>query len=273
MLEIRSSNARKINSKLEEKPRKPKETNTQWFARCGVEPGDLILLGGVNLTHFRLRVAQSDIRHDLLPSYWSHVVLVESAAGAADWRAWEVSLEARDDVHLVPGNNGVRSMALSAYDNPDSYPNIARLRVPPKASAAADGEATLADHVTKFRRERLSVNIPALMMEWYGWVWGVPEKCNPLGRAAGIPSAVFVESVYALMGIELTPGLASQSSCPEAIWQSARWWHEFYDSQASLCHRMAAVYCLGQPAAAVRDELFKGQSNAVRKSLYTKGMR
>lgn len=270
MLEIRTSSAQKINNKLKEEPRKAKETNTSWLARCGVAPGDLILLGGTNLTHFRLRVAQSDIRHDLLPSYWSHIALVEGPAGAGDWRAWEVSLEGRDDVHLIPGNNGVRSVALSAYGDPEDFPNIARLRVPPKADAAEG--APLAAHVAKFQRERLSIHIPALMTEWYGWVWGVPEKCNPLARAAGIPSAVFVEAVYAMLGVELTPGLASQSSCPEAIWQSARWWHEFYDSQASMCHRMAAVYCTGQKAAAVRDELSKGQREAVRKSLFTKGV-
>ena len=32
-----------------------------------------------------------------------------------------------------------------------------------------------------------------------------------------------------MVSCELTPGLASRSSCPEAIWQAAKWWQEFYE--------------------------------------------
>ncbi len=28
---------------------------------------------------------------------------------------------------------------------------------------------------------------------------------------------------HALAGVDLTPGLASEASCPEAIWQAAKW--------------------------------------------------
>ena len=31
---------------------------------------------------------------------------------------------------------------------------------------------------------------------------------------------------------DLTPGLESRSSCPEAIWQAATWWHGFYPRTA-----------------------------------------
>jgi len=37
--------------------------------------GIVVLLGGADLLHFRLRVAQSHVRADLLPSYWSHAAL------------------------------------------------------------------------------------------------------------------------------------------------------------------------------------------------------
>jgi hypothetical protein len=35
-----------------------------------------------------------------------------------------------------------------------------------------------------------------------------------------------------MAGFELTPGLSSASSCPEAIWQSAKWWTYYYESAA-----------------------------------------
>jgi len=44
--------------------------------------------------------------------------------------------------------------------------------------------------------------------------------------AHGMPSAAMLETAYATNGFDLTPGLESRSSCPEAIWQSASWWHE-----------------------------------------------
>jgi hypothetical protein len=33
--------------------------------------------------------------------------------------------------------------------------------------------------------------------------------------------------VLGAAGFELTPGIASSATCPEAIWQAARWWHEY----------------------------------------------
>jgi hypothetical protein len=47
-----------------------------------------------------------------------------------------------------------------------------------------------------------------------------------------VPSAVLVEIAFGLVQVELTPGLASASSCPEAIWQSVKWWQEFYAATA-----------------------------------------
>jgi hypothetical protein len=52
------------------------ETNYAWIERERAEdpafcrPGDVVLLGGSSLADFRIRVAQSHMRHDLTPSYW-----------------------------------------------------------------------------------------------------------------------------------------------------------------------------------------------------------
>ena len=42
-----------------------------------------------------------------------------------------------------------------------------------------------------------------------------------------------VETVVGAAGYDLTPGLESGASCPEAIWQAARWWHQYYSEQQS----------------------------------------
>jgi hypothetical protein len=70
------------------------------------------------------------------------------------------------------------------------------------------------------------------MLPWLSFVWGTKGSSNPLLEGKGIPSAAFVETVFAMAGFELTPGLSSASSCPEAMWQSAKWWTDFYEKTA-----------------------------------------
>jgi len=47
-----------------------------------------------------------------------------------------------------------------------------------------------------------------------------------------VPSAVLVETAFAMAEVELTPGLAAASSCPEAIYQAAKWWTGYYEKTA-----------------------------------------
>jgi hypothetical protein len=78
-----------------------------------------------------------------------------------------------------------------------------------------------------------------------------------------------IETAFGMAGIELTPGVASATSCPEAIWQSAIWWHDYYqktsaayapsESRAGGTGINARVpegrYITRQRAAAVVEEL------------------
>src|SRR5262245_4210644 len=51
------------------------EGNAAWLRRCPLRNG-VVLLGGTSLVDFRLRYAQSELRSDLTPSYWSLCGLV-----------------------------------------------------------------------------------------------------------------------------------------------------------------------------------------------------
>src|SRR5262245_1321247 len=84
------------NASLLPQPRQGRETNTSWMtvayeAMFGTgtmasEPRDgwtcIALLGGKDTESFRLRVAQAQLRADLLPSFWSDVVLVAPVNGS-----------------------------------------------------------------------------------------------------------------------------------------------------------------------------------------------
>lgn len=230
MLSIRSSGETKPNPLFAENKRKAGEDNTAWVARNLPKAAFpcLVLLGGNNPVHFRLRVAQSHARDDLTPSSWSHVALLDpinsknAKATLATTPLSEISLEPVGGFGYPPVNNGVQSGSLKNYADPNKWPNIAIIHLPLKA-------ADIAKTLAKFTKQRPALDTLELVLSWLAFVWGVGRAGNPLVDGKGIPSAVVVEYVLGALQYELTPGLDSRSSCPEAIWQSARWWHNYYE--------------------------------------------
>ncbi len=209
------------------------ETNLAWVARTRAAdktfaaPGDVVLLGGANLADFRLRVAQSHIRDDLTPSYWSQVGVLDAGDRVLTAPLWPLLRP-----EIVPITNGIRSLPLSGFDDPTRWPNIAIVRFP---GARRPPVACVGD----LRKQRTMIDIPALVLHWLAFVWGAGSAPNPLVNGSGIPSAVMTEAAFGLAEVELTPGLAAASSCPEAIYQSAKWWHDFYELAAGGRRRKA----------------------------------
>lgn len=254
MLNILSSRTTESNRQFREVPRQPGENNVGWIRRvAGVMGGgdesrwtDLVLLGGVSSCAFRLRVAQSHIRHDLTPSHWSHVLLL---AGPADGEAketptLEISLEPERGFGFPPVDNAVQDGRLGVYRMRSRYPNIALIRIPvPRADIVnmlrkrehlPEGRKERKEMVADFRRQRASIDAVDLLLTWLGFAWGVGGAGNPLLQGHGIPSAALIEVALAACKYDMTPGLENRSSCPEAIWQAARWWHEYYEHQEKV---------------------------------------
>jgi hypothetical protein len=204
-------------------PRGSPRGNVAWLRRArrdhGIgEVGDVVLLGGKSVVDFRIRVAQSHARHDLTPSYWSTVGVLASAT-----RLITVPIASTGvDLSLIPASNAMLPAALSDFDDTNRYPNIAVVRFP------GVDPTKLLEQADKLRKQRSIADLPALLIAWLGFVWGAGGSPNPLLVGLGHPSAVLVESLFGLVDVELTPGLASASSCPEAIWQSVKWWQDFY---------------------------------------------
>ena len=204
-------------------PRGSPRGNVAWLRRGrrdhGIgEIGDVVLLGGKSIVDFRIRVAQSHARHDLTPSYWSTVGVLSSATRLITVPIGSTGI----DLSLIPAINAMTPVPLSDFDDTNRYPNIAVVRFP-----GADPTALLQAADT-LRTQRSIADLPALLIAWLGFVWGAGGSPNPLLAGLGHPSAVLVETLFGLVDVELTPGLASASSCPEAIWQSVKWWQDFY---------------------------------------------
>lgn len=227
MMNILSSTAARPSAGLRETPRGKGEDNLAWLTRSMPEGdgGRILLLGGTTPTSFRLRVAQSHLRHDLHPSSWSHAVLLDGRARRpGSTRLHEIRLEGPNLADYPPPSNAVQTGTLAAYADPMRYPNIAVLRVPLPAK-------DLRDALARFRMQRAVLDTVDLVVRWLAFCWGVAGTGNPLLAGYGIPSAAMLDVVCGAAGFDLTPGLESRASCPEAIWQSAKWWHEYYEKQ------------------------------------------
>ena len=257
MLSISRAPTSTDNRDLEEKPARDGESNVEWLARMKAREG-LLLIGGASLSHFRIRIAQSHVRRDLLPSFWSVAGFLHDGAQSVD----TVSFNWGSHASTVPRSNAILTRPMTDYADPTRYPNIAILRF------AAD-RREVRKGIERVKADRGIVDLPRLVVEWLGFVWGARAKGNPLLERMGVPSACFVEAAYAVAGIELTPGLAAEASCPEAIWQSAKWWRHYYEEvtrekKTDGARVPTGAYALRQPAAAVTDE--DGQGAAAPKA-------
>lgn len=256
MISIRQSNATASNESLTETAPRKDETNGEWLKRVGATDG-IILIGGNSVSHFRIRVAQSHARSDLTPSYWSLAGILQGGKTFIS-----VPLDLRGDASEVPLKNGVQTCPITDYDDPSRFPNIAFIRF-------THDDEMIAEYIEKTKGQRSIVDLPTLILPWLGFIWSTAKSGNPLTDDLGLPSAVFVETVYGIAGIELTPGLSSSTSCPEAIWQSAKWWHQFYAAEAGTGSDENAgtqvptgTYAIRQYAAAAvgpKDEILKKQ--------------
>jgi hypothetical protein len=238
LLNILSSHAESANKAFNKADRENGQDNVAWVrehASKGKNQTVLVMVGGRSPTAFRLRLAQAQVRRDLLPSYWSHVMLVEKFADdPGSTKIHEISLEPRvglnEDDTIRHGfgfpatDNGVQVAKLSQYASPEEYPNIAVLGVPVKLKEVLG-------HLERFKQQRAILDGVDLIVRWLAYVWGVARSPNPLLDGLGIPSAAMLEIIVGACQFDLTPGLESRSSCPEAIWQAATWWHEYYEGQ------------------------------------------
>ncbi len=229
MLQILRSKASSPNPHFTKQPRKKEEDNVAWLSR--LDPGGvrIIVVGGRDHTSFRVRVAQSHARDDMTPSHWSHAALVvDPDAKLADdsTQLHHVPLEPSVKLSALLKRNGVETTRPSEFKNVRSYPNIAVLRLEAPA-------AEVKNLATAFRRMRASTDAIEHVLGWLAFVCGVGRASNPLVDGIGLPSAVLIELALGGAGFELTPGLPNRASCPEGIWQAAKWWHEFHAAGAA----------------------------------------
>lgn len=241
MLPVRQSPDTDSNADFVKDERATRQRNAAWIQEWRAKeadfcsPGDVVLLGGRSVADFRVRVAQSHARHDLTPSYWSLVGVVdedrESILTAPLW-----PLQSPD---RVPVSNGIRTLPLADFDDAVAWPNIGIVRFPGTRQKPVEC-------VKRLAKQRSIIDVPTLILPWLGFIWGAGAAGNPLLNGYGLPSAVLVEAAFGLAEVELTPGLATASSCPEAIYQAAKWWSGFYQQASGRRRSKTARHPVGR---------------------------
>ncbi len=177
------------------------ESNLAWLARGAPRPGafgspgDVVLLGGASLADFRLRVAQSHVRDDLTPSYWSLVGVLDEGDRILTAPLWPLL-----PPEIVPITNGILSLPLTRLRRPG---HVAEHRGRPLPDAFARHPVECVDDL---RKQRAMIDLPALVLHWLAFVWGAGSAPNPLVNGSGLPSAVMTEAAFGLAEVELTPG-------------------------------------------------------------------
>jgi hypothetical protein len=260
MLASRQSGAKDPNDKIKEvKPLNARENNLQWLARIrdtdAKATDGVVMFGGASPAHFHLRVAQSHVRSDLLPSCWSLAGLFKDSESFVS-----VPLEISRDISATPITNGVQTCSLADYKDQKLFPNVAVLRFadnPEFVFSGPERQPPERSIIENIQGQRGIVDLPALIVAWLGYVWAVGQRGNPLLEGIGFPGSAFVAMVYGTAGIEMAPGLSTGSICPEAIWHAAKWWQSFYDETSGARAGQQAIgivptgyYVIRQPAAA-----------------------
>ncbi len=249
MIRSARSNVTRPNPGIRKLRRRPREENLAWMARASAstpefKQGDwslVALLGGTDTLSFRLRVAQSHLRTDLLPSYWSHALLIDAAGGDfARATAIDVPLAQPGGIEFPPRSNGIQRHPLRDYDDPSAYANCAVLGFPIP-------HAKVLTAVDRLSVQRSTLDCLEHVVRWLAFGWGVAGTANPLPDNFGIPSAAMLEVVFSMAGLDLTPGLESRCSCPEAIWTAACWWQDYYAARQGPAP--AGAYCIDHALA------------------------
>jgi len=218
---------------MEQLPRskKAKEKNTDWCTRAAEKSGAIntkewtyvLLLGGTDVMSFRLRVAQSQLRSDLLPSFWSESLLLNiPPSGIGNAKVIHVPLMQPAGENFATSRNGVVETPLSAYADAETWPNIALIALPVP-------QKNILNMIKRFKESRSPVDALEHSLRWLAFAWGVSRSANPILDGMGLPSACMLDTVFSAARFDLTPGVETSLSCPEAIWSAAMRWNSFYE--------------------------------------------
>ncbi len=210
-----------------EKLGRDQDSNVQWLKRAfeslvleDVNSWSFIVLaGGKDIASFRIRVAQSHLRGDMLPSFWSDCALLKVAKGSfSTAKFYNLPLFQPAFDSYAPARNGLVELPVNKL--PD-YPNLALLAIPVE-------QKKVLSSLNEYKMARVSYNAVENILPWLSYVWGAGNASNPLMQQIGFPSAMMLNQLYGANGFDLAPGVNASLSTPETFWSGVKHWQDFY---------------------------------------------
>lgn len=211
-------------------PRIKRESNLDWLPRAyenfALEDisqwSFVVLAGGKDVASFRIRVAQSHLRGDMLPSYWSDCALLKVDNGNfASASFFNLPLFQPANASYAPTRNGLIELPLQKLPAQKDFPNLALLAIPVAQEKIL---RALAD----YQKARVSYDAVENILPWLAFVWGAGNAANPLMQQIGFPSAMMLNQLYANEGFDLAPGVNANLSAPEVFWSGVKHWQDYY---------------------------------------------
>jgi hypothetical protein len=186
--------------------------------------GAIVLIGQRDLPGVALRRAQSVLRWDLRPSFWSHaMVVVGEHDDAAAVPTREVTLHSRSGAFPEPANNAVVPASLGLFADARRDANVALITIRMSPDEAGDVVHRAVDAPNL---DRLRYNLWETLGVWQAYLWSRQMTTSPLAEGFPLFCSAFLEYCYEAIGVDLSPGASERNSSPEHLWNTALWWHE-----------------------------------------------
>jgi hypothetical protein len=222
-----------------------REANPDWLTRAydSFALGDInqwsfvVLAGGKDVASFRIRVAQSHLRGDMLPSFWSECALLNVEQG--DFAAasfCNLPLFQPAAAPYAPTRNGLIELPFNKLPTQKNFPNLALLAIPVP-------QAKIVHSLAEYKRARVSYDAVENILPWLAYVWGAGNATNPLLQQIGFPSAMMLNQIFGANGFDLAPGVNANLSAPETFWSGVKHWQDYYSKtqQNGLLPKMRCV--------------------------------
>jgi hypothetical protein len=245
MIKQTLSTQSRVQSDIYKMERIKREPNLEWLKRA-YESFDLedisqwsfvVLAGGKDVASFRIRVAQSHLRGDMLPSFWSECALFSIQPNDFDNAAFfNLPLFQPAAATYAPTRNGLIELPFKQLPTQKDYPNLALLAIP----VAQD---LILQSLAEYQRARVSYDAVENILPWLAYVWGAGNATNPLMQQIGFPSAMMLNQLFGANGFDLAPGVNANLSAPETFWSGVKHWQDYYSKtqQNGLLPKMRFV--------------------------------
>ena len=205
------------------------------FAARIVSPADTIyvgLVGGRDPASMTVRLAQSFLRFDRRPSYFSHVFLFTGRGDAI----LECRLVGADPSR--PETQGVVRDRARRYQDAEDWPNKALIGFTFREVKGGDAPSkrvkSVLDAATDSRKIRERYDVWSMIAAWQPYLFEPHRHANPLVERSPHPGAAFVRWALGMAGIEGSPGALDELDAPEHLWAAANYWYEAYAKSVAV---------------------------------------